>query len=211
MMKGIIGKKLGMTQVFNENGVRVPVTVVQAGPCTVLALRTQEKDGYAALQLGFGTRKAKNVSKAVKGHLKAAGQQDTPPATIKEIRLGADPELAPGDTVTAEIFAVNEYVDITGRTKGRGYQGVVKRHNFGGGRATHGGGWLRRTGSIGMCVNPGRVYKGRKMPGQMGNVQRTVQNLQVVAVRPEENIMLVKGAVPGPNNGLVLVRSACKK
>ena len=211
MMKGIIGKKLGMTQIFNENGVRVPVTVVQAGPCTVLALRTQEKDGYAALQLGFGTRKAKNVSKAVRGHLRAAGRQDTPPMTIREIRLDADPEVAPGETVRADIFAADEYVDITGRTKGRGYQGVIKRHNFGGGRATHGGGWLRRTGSIGMCVNPGRVYKGRKMPGQMGNVQRTVQNLQVVAVRPEENIMLVKGAVPGPNNGLILVRSACKK
>jgi large subunit ribosomal protein L3 len=210
-MKGIIGRKLGMTQVFEDPGRLVPVTVLQAGPCKVLALRTQQKDGYSALQLGFGKRHAKNVSKAVRGHLRAAGLADSPPGCIREIRLSADPEQAVGDELKADVFAANEYVDIAGRTKGRGFQGVVKRHNFGGGRASHGGGWTRRPGSIGMCVSPARIYKGRKMPGQMGNVRRTVQSLRVVEVRPEESLLLVKGAVPGPNGGLVIIRSACKK
>lgn len=210
-MKGIIGKKLGMTQVFDDNGELVPVTAVEAGPCTVLALRTREKDGYSALQLGFGTRKAKNVSKAVRGHVRQAGLEDTPPSCIREIRLEKDPEEAVGDKIASTVFAADEYVDVTGTTKGRGFQGVVKRHNFGGGRASHGGAWTRRTGSVGMCVDPGRIYRGRKMPGQMGNVQRTVQSLKLVAVRDDDNVLLVKGAIPGPNGGVVVVRSACKK
>ena len=210
-MKGIIGRKLGMTQVFEDAGTRVPVTVIEAGPCTVLARRTLEKDGYAAVQLGYGRRKAKNVSKAVRGHVRAAGLQDTPPKTIREIRLEQDPDQAVGDPVGADIFQPDEFVDVTGRTKGRGFQGVVRRYNFAGGRATHGGGWLRRPGSIGMCVNPGRIYKGRKMPGQMGHVRRTVQSLRVIAVRPEDNLIFVKGAVPGPAGGIVVVRAACKK
>lgn len=210
-MKGLIGKKVGMTQVYDDQGRRVPVTVVEAGPCTVLALRTNDKNGYAALQLGFGTRKAKNVSRAVRGHCKAAGLADNPPEKIREIRLREDPENSVGDTLEADLFENGEYVDVVGTTKGRGFQGVVKRWNFGGGRASHGGGWTRKPGSIGMCVSPARVYKGRKMPGHMGHVRRTVQNLQVVDVRSEDNLILVKGAIPGPNGGTVILRSACKK
>ncbi|MFO7821194.1 MAG: 50S ribosomal protein L3 [Lentisphaeria bacterium] len=210
-MKGIIGRKLGMTQVFNDDGQLVPVTAVEAGPCTVTALRTREKDGYSAVQLGYGSRKSKNVSKAVRGHVRAAGLEGTPPQCIKEIRLDDDPEQAVGDKLAAEHFEAEEWVDVTGKTKGRGFQGVVKRYGFGGGRASHGGDWSRRPGSVGMCVDPGRVYRGRKMPGQMGNVHRTVQSLKVVSVNKEENVVLVKGAVPGPNGGIVVLQSACKK
>ncbi len=210
-MKGIIGRKLGMTQIFEDAGRLVPVTVIEAGPCPVIGVRSQARDGYSALQLGFGQRKVKNVSKPVLGQLVASGRQETPPACIREIRLNQESEVKVGDEVTAALFAEKEYVDVTGQTKGRGFQGVVRRYRFGGGRASHGGGWERRTGSIGMCVNPGRVYKGRKMPGQMGNRRRTVQNLQIVQVRPEENLLLIKGAVPGPNGGIVMVRGACKK
>jgi large subunit ribosomal protein L3 len=211
MTKGIIGKKLGMTQVYDDEGRLLPVTVIEVGPCTVLAVRTREKDGYSALQIGFGTRKAKNVSKAVKGHVAAAGLENNPPEIIREVRTDNDPEQAVGDGVGADLFAVDEFVDVSGRTKGRGFQGVVKRWNFGGGRASHGGGWTRKPGSIGMCVSPGKVYKGRKMPGQMGHVQRTVQNLRIVDVRPDDNLLLVRGAIPGPNGGTVIVRSAVKK
>lgn len=211
MRKGIIGKKLGMTQVYNDDGQIVPVTVIEVGPCKVLALRTADRDGYSAVQLGFGSRKVKNTSKAVLGHVTPAGLQEAPPAVIREVRLDEDPGAAVGDDMNADVFAVDEYVDVVGRTKGRGFQGVVRRWNFGGGRASHGGGWTRRTGSIGMCVSPGKVYKGRKMPGQMGHVQRTVQNLRIVGVRLDDNLLLVKGAVPGPNGGMVLVRSAVKK
>lgn len=210
-MKGIIGRKLGMTQVFRDPGRLVPVTVIEAGPCPVLFLRTQDRDGYSAVQLGFGRRKPKNVSKAVLGHVRKAGLHETPPAVCREIRLDADADSAVGDSIDAATFSSGEYVDVTGTSKGRGFQGVVRRHNFGGGRASHGGGWTRRPGSIGMCVNPGRVYKGRKMPGQMGNKRCTVQNLEIVDVRPDDNLILVKGAVPGPNGGIVLVRSAIKK
>ena len=210
-MKGIIGRKLGMTQIYTEDGQQVPVTAIEAGPCTVLAVRTPEKDGYCALQLGFGQRKVKNVSKAVLGHLAASGQQATPPAKIREIRLSSPAENAVGDTLTPELFSCDEYVDVVGRTKGRGFQGVVKRWGFGGGRASHGKSGVRRPGSIGMCVNPAKVYKGHKMAGHMGSAQRTMQGLQIVGVRPEENLILIRGSVPGPNGGIVLVRSARKK
>ena len=211
-MKGIIGKKLGMTRVLQEDGTSVPVTVVQAGPCTVLCTRTQERDGYAAVQMGFGARKPHRTPKAVRGQCRAAGLQDSPPAVIREFRLddGAE-ECEPGTTLTADIFAADEFVDVTGTTKGRGFQGVVKRYNFGGGRASHGGQWLRKPGSIGMCEFPGRVFKGRKMPGQMGNVRRTVQNLRVVDVKPEDNLLLIKGAIPGPNGRTVIVKESIKK
>lgn len=208
-MKGLIGKKLGMTHVYVD-GRMLPVTVVEVGPCKVLALRTQERNGYSAVQLGFGKRKASNVSKAVRTHVEAAGY-DAAPQYIREVRLDADPEQSVGDTLGADTFAAGEYVDVVGTTKGKGFQGVVRRYNFGGGRASHGGAWTRRPGSIGMCVNPGKVYKGRKMPGQMGNVRRTVQNLEVVAVRPDDNVLLIKGAVPGPAGGQVMVRQALKK
>ncbi|MEI8078395.1 MAG: 50S ribosomal protein L3 [bacterium] len=210
-MKGIIGKKLGMTQVYDSTGAIQPVTVIEAGPCTVLALRTVKKDGYSAVQLGFGKRKAKNVSKAVCGHVAAAGLKDTPPAKISEFRLAADSELAIGDQLTAAIFAENEFVDISGVTKGKGFQGVVRRYGFKGGPATHGSGFHRRPGSIGMKAAPGRVLRGKHMGGRMGADTRTTQNLKVVKVRADENLLLVLGAVPGPNGGTVMVRSALKK
>ncbi len=211
MKKGLIGKKLGMTQIFNEQGALVPVTVIACGPCTVITAKTVKKDGYSALQLGFGSRKAKNVSKAVLGNVKAAGLEQNPPEVIKEIRLDADPAQKAGDVLKVDIFAVDEFVDVTGTTKGRGFQGVVHRWHFAGGRETHGGAWTRRTGSIGMCEKPGKVMKGHPMPGHMGNVNRTTQNLKVVEVRPEENLLFVKGAIPGANGGVVFVRSAVKK
>lgn len=210
-MAGLIGKKLGMTQVYDENGKVVPVTVIQAGPCPVLDVRTQDSHGYSALQVGYGNKKAKNVSKAVLGHLNKSGNAENPPALIKEIRLSEDPSEELGQALTVEAFGAGSYVDITGTTKGKGFQGVVKRYNFGGGRASHGGDWTRKPGSIGMCEFPGRVYKGRKMPGQTGNVQRTIMGLKVVSVRPEENVVLVKGAVPGAKGGIVVLRTAKKK
>ena len=210
-MAGLIGKKLGMTQVYDENGKVVPVTVIQAGPCPVLDIRTQDSHGYSALQIGFGNKKAKNVSKAVLGHLNKSGNAENPPAIIKEIRLSEDPSEELGQAVTVEAFEAGSYVDVTGTAKGKGFQGVVKRYNFGGGRASHGGDWTRKPGSIGMCEFPGRVYKGRKMPGQTGNVQRTIMGLQVVSVRPEDNVVLVKGAVPGAKGGIVVLRTAKKK
>ncbi len=210
MKKGLIGKKLGMTQIYSAAGELIPVTVIELGPCPILATRTREKDGYSALQLGFGTRKAKNVSKAVMGNVSQAGLE-VPPAVIREVRLDQDPTQQVGEVLKADSFAENEYVDVIGRSKGRGFTGVVKRWGFGGGRASHGGAWTRRTGSIGMCSSPGKVYKNRKMPGHSGDARRTVQNLLVVGVRPEENLILVKGAIPGATGGVVIVRNAVKK
>jgi len=210
-MKGILGKKLGMTHVYDAEGHQVPVTVVEAGPCTVLALRTRERHGYSAVQLGFGTRAVRNVTRPIRGHLAAANRQDAPPACIREIRLNEDPDCEVGQELSADVFGPDDFVDVTGRSKGRGFQGVVKRWRFGGGRASHGGGWTRRPGSIGCCVDPGKVYKGRKMPGQMGNVRRTAQNCKIVEVRPDDNLLLIRGAIPGPNGGALIIRSARKK
>ena len=212
MKKGLIGKKLGMTHVYDSNGVMVPVTVIELGPCPVLAVKTQDKDGYSAIQLGFGVRKEKNVTKALKGNFKKAGIETDLPALIKEVRLDSDPEVKVGDKViVGDTFAADEFVDVIGQTKGHGFKGVVARWGFNGGRASHGGAWTRRTGSIGMCASPGKVYNGRKMPGHMGDVRRTVQNLKVVSVRPEENLIFVKGAIPGCTGGVVIVRNAVKK
>ncbi len=211
MKKGLIGKKLGMTQVYNEQGVLVPVTVIECGPCTVISAKTVAKDGYSALQLGFGTRKAKNVSKAVLGNVKAAGLEANPPAIIKEIRLDADPTQQPGDVLKVDMFAADEFVDVTGTTKGRGFQGVVHRYHTAGGRASHGGAWTRRTGSIGACEKPGKIDRGHHMPGHQGDVNRTTQNLRVISVRPAENLLFVKGAIPGANGGFVFLKNAVKK
>ncbi len=189
----------------------MPVTVIQAGPCTVTAVRTKERNGYSAVQLGFGVRKKKNVTKPILGQLKQAGLEENPPAKIREIRTSDNPDVKAGDKVSVNIFSVGNYVDVTGFTKGKGYQGVVKRYNFAGGCASHGSDWHRRTGSIGMCESPAKVYKGRKMPGQMGNKQHTVQGLNIVDVRPEKNLLLVKGAVPGSNNSYLIIRQAKKK
>ena len=212
-MKGLIGKKVGMTQVYDENGVLIPVTVIQAGPCVVTDVKTMERDGYAAIQLGFGERKAKNVTKARAGHLAKAGVTgERLPSVLREVRISAAEEVpALGSELKADIFEANEYLDVVGTTKGRGFQGVVRRYRFGGGRASHGGAWTRRTGSIGCCEWPGNVIKGKRMPGHMGNVPRTVQNLKIVRVMAEDNVPLLKGAVPGANGGVLLIRSAIKK
>jgi large subunit ribosomal protein L3 len=211
-MKALIGKKIGMTQVYDEQGTLIPVTVIEAGPCVVTAVKTVERDGYDALQLGFGARKAKNLSRAEKGHLTKAVAVDEAgklPAVLREFRGMEAAE--PGTVLNVGVFAAGDYLDVVGTTKGRGFQGVVKRWNFGGGRASHGGAWERRPGSIGCCEFPGRVAKGKKMAGHYGCDRRTIQNLKVVRVNVEENYLLVKGAVPGANGGILLVRSALKK
>ena len=211
-MKALIGKKIGMTQVYDEQGTLIPVTVIQVGPCVVTAVKTVERDGYDALQLGFGARKAKNLSRAEKGHLTKAVAVDEAgklPAILREFR-GMD-AAEPGAVIKADVFAAGDFIDVVGTTKGRGFQGVVKRWNFGGGRASHGGAWERRPGSIGMCEFPGRVAKGKKMAGHYGCDRRTIQNLKVVRVNAEENYLMVRGAVPGANGGILLVRSALKK
>ncbi len=208
-MNGLIGKKVGMTQVYNEAGVLIPVTVIEAGPCVVTCVKTMERDGYTAVQLGYGSRKAKNVTKARAGHLAKAGVTgDRLPAVLREFRTAETPE--PGTVFKADIFSVGERLDVVGTIKGRGFQGVVKRHNFGGGRASHGGAWERRTGSIGCCEWPGRVNKGKRMPGHYGNTRHTVQNLEIVRVMVDDNVLLVKGAVPGANGGILLIKSARK-
>lgn len=210
-MKRIIGKKIGMTRVYNEEGKVTPVTVLQAGPCVVVDVKTVEQNGYSAVQLGFGERKAKNASKAILGVSKRAGIEGNPPAKLREFRTDADPEVELGSVLKADTFTVDEYVDITGTIKGRGFQGVVKRYNFGGGRYSHGGGWKRKPGSIGQCEFPGRVDKGKKLPGHMGNVRRTIQNLQIVRIDADDDLIFVKGAVPGPNGGILLIKEAVKK
>ncbi|MCQ2352099.1 MAG: 50S ribosomal protein L3 [Victivallaceae bacterium] len=209
-MKGLIGKKVGMTQVYSDQGVLIPVTAIEAGPCVVTDVKTVERDGYAAIQLGFGTRKSKNVSGARRGHLAKAGVTgDTLPAVLREIRTTESAEV--GAKLDVTVFANGEFLDVVGTSKGRGFQGVVKRYNFGGGRASHGGAWERRPGSIGCCEWPGRVNKGKRMPGHFGCARCTVQNLEIVKVMPEENLLLVKGAVPGANGGILVLRSALKK
>lgn len=207
-MKGLIGKKLGMTSVYDENGVAVPVTVIEAGPCVVVQRKDNDKDGYSAVQLGFENQKEQRLNKPELGHFKKAGVEAK--RVLKEFRV-EESELNVGDVIDANAFAEVGYVDIIATGKGRGFQGVVKRYDFGGGRASHGGGWTRRPGSIGMCEWPARVFKNKKMPGQMGDKRVTTQNLKVVQVRPEENLILVKGSVPGANGGIVTIKEALKK
>jgi len=207
-VKGLIGKKLGMTSIYDENGVAVPVTVIEAGPCVVVQRKDNDKDGYSAVQLGFQDQKEQRLNKPAVGHFKKAGVEAK--RVLKEFRI-EETELNVGDVVDANAFAEVNYVDIIATGKGRGFQGVVKRYNFGGGRASHGGGWTRKPGSIGMCEHPARVFKGKKMPGQMGSKRVTTQNLKVVQVRPEENLILVKGSVPGANGGIVTIKEALKK
>jgi len=204
-MSGIIGKKLGMTQIFDEAGAVVPVTVIEAGPCPVVQVRSAAKDGHTAVQLGFGRQKDKRASRAEKGHALKAGL-DAAPAVLKEFRFDEDaPEV--GATVTVDGFEKGGRVKVTGVTKGRGFQGVMKRHGFGGGRASHGATRIHRApGSIGAGTNPSRVLKGKRMPGHMGDEQQTVRNLLVAKVDAERNLLYVRGAVPGPVNGVVYIQ-----
>ena len=208
-MKGLIGKKLGMTSVYDESGAAVPVTVIEAGPCVVVQQKNSGKEGYSAVQLGFEDQKEQRVNKPSQGHFKKAGVSAK--RILREIHVDESEEVAVGDVINASVFEEVNYVDIIATGKGRGFQGVVKRYNFAGGRASHGGGWIRRTGSIGMCEFPGRVFKGKKMPGQMGDKRVTTQNLKIIQVRPEENLILVKGSVPGAAGGIVVIKEALKK
>ena len=205
-MSGIIGKKIGMTSLFNEEGKNIPCTVIQAGPCSVLQVRTIENDGYKAVQLGFDDKSEKNVGKALAGHFKKAGS--TPKAKIVEFRNAFEHDVKTGDLVEVNMFAEGEYVDVTGTSKGKGFQGVVKRHGFGGVmQATHGQhNRLRAPGSIGAGSDPSRVFKGMRMAGRMGGKQVTVQNLQVLKVDGEQNLLVVKGAVPGAKNSYVIIK-----
>ena len=202
-MPGLIGKKIGMTSVFSADGRNVPCTVIEAGPCVVTQVKTQEKDGYAAIQLGFEDEKEKHLTQPEIGHFKAANV--TPKRHLAEFK-GFD-NIALGDTVACDIFSEADFVDVVGTSKGKGYQGVVKRHGFGGvGQTTHGQhNRLRAPGSIGACSYPAKVFKGMRMAGQMGNARVTVQNLQVIKVIPEHNLLMIKGSIPGSKGSIVLI------
>jgi large subunit ribosomal protein L3 len=209
-VKGILGTKLGMTQVFDENNRIVPVTVVQAGPCVVTQIRTMENDGYVAVQLAFGAVDPRRVTKPVTGHFAKAGV--TPRRHLVELRTVDAGDYEVGQELTAEVFQAGAVVDVVGTTKGKGTAGVMKRHGFAGLGASHGTQRKHRSpGSIGGCATPGRVFKGLRMAGRMGNARVTTQNLTVHAVRAEDGLLLIKGAVPGAKGGLVLVKSAAKK
>ena len=208
-MQGLIGRKIGMTQIYDSDGCRVPVTVIQAGSCVVVQRKTKARDGYDAVQLGFGPAKASRLSRPELGRLKKA--EISPCMHFREFAVEADDDPKVGDEITAALFENVSHVDVTGVSKGRGFSGLLKRHRMGGGFMTHGGHSKRRVGSIGQCAYPGTVAKGKKMPGHFGNATRTQQNLKVAQVRAEDNLLLVRGAVPGPCGGLVLVKKARKK
>lgn len=209
MISEILGKKLGMTQVYDAQNVLVPVTVVEAGPCAVVQVKTVAIDGYNAVQLGFAQKKAKNTPGGESGHAKKAGL-DVAPRVLAEVRLKDAPTFKVGDIVNATSFTEGQLVDVIGVTKGKGFQGVVKRFRVAGGPASHGSMFHRRIGSIGMRQTPGRTWKNQSMPGHMGSEKRTVQNLRVVKVIAEKNLILVKGAIPGANGDDVIVRTAIK-
>ena len=208
MKKGIIGKKIGMTQIFDEKGNVIPVTVIQAGPCAVVQKKTAENDGYDAIQLGFVEAKEKHITKAEKGHFEKAGVSFK--RHLKEFRLDDCSALNVGDVITADTFAAGDKVDITGMTKGRGYTGAIKRWNLHKLRMTHGVGPVhRQSGSMGV-IDPARIFKNKKMAGQYGNEQVTVLNLEVAKIDAEKNIIAVKGAVPGARGGIVFIRNTVK-
>jgi len=210
MQKGIIGKKIGMTQIFDEKGNVVPVTVIEAGPCVVVQKKTVENDGYAAVQLGFGDVSPKHVNKPMKGHFDKADV--APKKTLKEFRFDDCDALSIGDIVKADTFAVGDRVDVVGTSKGKGYAGAIKRWNFGRLRESHGTGPnARHAGSLGACSSPSRVFKGTKAAGHLGCERVTVQNLDVVKVDVENNLIAVRGAVPGPRKGIVVLSDTVKK
>jgi large subunit ribosomal protein L3 len=209
-MAGLIGQKVGMTRIFDESGQHVPVTVLRVGPCVVLQVRDQDRDGYEAVQLGFiePDVKPQNVNKPMAGHLTKAGAPAVRMIREFPIADGEDPQL--GDRMTVELFEGVEKVDVTGTTKGRGFQGVMKRHGFKGGKASHGSMFHRAPGSIGQAAWPSRVFKGKRLPGQMGNKRNTQQAMRVVKVDPEQHLILVKGSVPGAPNSYVTIRPAVR-
>jgi len=206
----LLGKKLGMTQLFDAQGNLVGVTAIEVGPCTVLQKKSPEKDGYHAVQLGFGERKLTHATKPLIGHCKKANA--APAKAIREYRTVAAVAFNVGDKITVKEFQPGQFVDVIATSKGKGFQGVVKRYKFAGGPASHGQkGWFRRPGAIGERLFPGRVFRGQRMPGHMGNTQITTQNLRVVQVREADNLLLIEGAVPGPRGAVVVVRHAKKK
>ena len=206
-MKGILGKKLGMTQIFTEEGIVVPVTVVEAGPNVVTQVKTVEKDGYNAIQVGFEDAKEKSLNKPQKGHLAAANVLKK---HLKEFRVDAVEEFTVGQEIKADLFAAGEKIDVTGTSKGKGFQGPIKRLGQSRGPESHGSRYHRRPGSMGACSFPGRVFKNKKLAGHMGSVKVTVQNLEVVRVDADKNLILVKGAIPGPKGSMVTIKEAVK-
>lgn len=210
MQKGLIGRKLGMTQVFDENGNVIPVTLVEAGPCVISQKKTIENDGYEAVQVGFGEISAKRVNKPLKGHFDKANV--APKRVLKEFRLDDINSVNVGDILKADIFAAGDYVDVTGTSKGKGYAGTIKRFNFSRLKESHGSGPVaRHQGSLGACSSPSRVFKGKKLPGHLGCEKVTIQNLVVVKVDAENNLIAIKGAIPGPKRGIVVIKNSVKK
>ena len=206
-MKGILGKKIGMTQIFTEHGEVIPVTVVEAGPVVVTQIKTTENDGYTAIQVGFQDAKEKALNKPQKGHLAAA---NTLKKHLKEFRVDSVEEYTVGQEIKADLFAAGELIDVTGISKGKGFQGPIKRHGQSRGPETHGSRYHRRPGSMGACSYPGRVFKNKKLAGHMGSVKVTVQNLEVVRVDADKNFILVKGAIPGAKGSVVTIKEAVK-
>lgn len=207
MKKAILGKKIGMTQIFDENGKAIPVTVVEAGPCTVVQVKTKDADGYVAVQLGFGEVKEKKLIRPIKGHFTKANI--TPKKYLREFRL-EEVSYNVGDEIKADIFTAGETVDVTGTTKGKGFQGVIKRHGQSRGPMGHGSMYHRRPGSMGSTSTPGRVFKGKNLPGHMGNETVTVQNLEIVKVDLDKNVLLIKGSVPGNKGAILKIRNSVK-
>ena len=208
MKKAILGKKLGMTQIFAEDGTLVPVTVIQAGPCSVIQKKTTEVDGYEAVQVGFEDKKEKNVNKPMKGHFAKANV--TPKRYLRELKLENAAELNVGDEIKVDVFAEGEVIDVTGTSKGHGYAGTIKRWGTHRGPMTHGSHYHRGPGSLGACSSPSRVFKGKRLPGHYGVDKVTIQNLSLVKIDTERNLLLVKGSVPGPKGGLLVVKNAVK-
>ena len=206
-MKGILGRKIGMTQIFTEHGEVIPVTVVEAGPVVVTQIKTTENDGYTAIQVGFQDAKEKSLNKPQKGHLAAA---NTLKKHLKEFRVDSVEEYTVGQEIKADLFAAGELIDVTGISKGKGFQGPIKRHGQSRGPETHGSRYHRRPGSMGACSYPGRVFKNKKLAGHMGSVKVTVQNLEVVRVDADKNLILVKGAIPGAKGSVVTIKEAVK-
>jgi large subunit ribosomal protein L3 len=208
MMKGIIGKKLGMTQIFLEDGTRVPVTVIQAGPCYVVQKKTADNDGYSAVQVGFESVAAANANKPYLGHCTKSGHGVF--RHLREFKNDQVESMNVGDEITVNEFSVDDVIDVTGTSIGKGFQGVIKRWNFKGGRASHGSRFHRAPGSIGASATPSHVFKNKKMPGQMGNVKVTVQRLKIVRVDAADNLLLIKGAVPGHKNSIITIKKSVK-
>ncbi len=209
MKKGLIGKKIGMTQIFDEKGNMIPVTVVEAGPCVVVQKKTTENDGYEAVQIGYGDKKVQRVNKPMAGHFKKADV--APKKVLKEFRLADTSSLNVGDIIKADIFAAGDFVDVVGTSKGKGTAGVIKRWNFGRLRESHGTGPVARHGGSLGVIDPARIFKGKKMAGHLGSERVTVQNLSVVKVDSENNLIAIKGSIPGPKGGIVVIADSVKK